>query len=1027
MALPTPTPTGFVQIPNRDFELGAVDWTTNANANIVNEPQLGGSWCVKTEASGELNDGLVSHNDLFPVVPNQVINLTAVGQMTTGTPGTSFSVALYWYDENQSFLSSSPGAQVSRSVIGGSQGTASVGAAAPAGAAFVKPVGVMNVSASGTTSTIYMDNFSWNYTFPVATVLTQPGPNYTDADSIPYRINIGGLTGGTTVTSVEYWLSEWDGAEYTGDALVSTETTAPYNFNLPAQSNGQYAAYAVTTLSNGLEITSNIRLFEVGAAPPADTREFKASNSYTYMLGENFSGLGSALPPTAVVTGVEVVVGYSMEVLVRASDQGVTDPTLADPSVAFSVVSGGTLEAVLLDKSGSSYSVAGGASSASVPIEIVDFTITEEGTSEGKKWTVYELTDETSVTVGSSTTLFGQASMDASSFLTKAVGLRFFPTLGTVPGTADAGDACYRFKINTFKVRVYFDAGSVEYYFASPDKSDVIKGELAASNVLSGDFATGDAAGVLQLTPELEIVDGGQDTIQEDWTIHGAYPPTDGNQIGVVAETMYYNGLPTYEEVETNRSRYVFITANFYGDVLLDSIYGANGVDRAFAYNGDFFYKIFTQPDAEKDKPRHVAFHHTHLALGFGEGRVDISVVGEPYNFDGAQGASSWAIGDNVVGLLPLSGAILGVFCKKSIVGLSGTTVDNFATQTLSPNIGAVEYTITDMGFPVYANAYGIYTLSQTAQYGDYLGNPLSQQVSPWLRPRLIRKAESDREVVVAWPVRSKNQYKLAFSDGYVLSMTMNYGTQQAPTFSKQKYFTWDNETIYTSLYDYPSIVPAAISSELDDNGEERIHVANKVTISTPPAELYATFDPDSIFGTVSLSEADMRAFIQSASVGSPDNAGIRVQGVKSWQGSDSFCIEFEVIANDPDYPPMFHVGIRDANYIPPAVWPGYSPPNECLWRSAGDGGGGGPAVSFTNGDILGMKVVQDPALQASASLVWYKNGTQIGSSPFPIAGDFTAIMWSLYQDIGIDGRIVTDPAEMTYLGSYGTTEGWTA
>ena len=294
---------------------------------------------------------------------------------------------------------------------------------------------------------------------------------------------------------------------------------------------------------------------------------------------------------------------------------------------------------------------------------------------------------------------------------------------------------------------------------------------------------------------------------------------------------MRYNGLPTYYQVESNSSRYQFITANFYGDPNWKSMYGVNGVDRAFAYNGEYFYKIIANPDADNDKPRHIANHHSHLALGYAEGRVDVSVVGEPYNFDGAKGASSWAFGDSVTGLLPLSGTMLGIFCQKSVWGLSGTTVDNFTSQVISPRMGAIEYTVTDMGFPVYANVYGIYTLSQTTEYGDYKGTPLSQDVSPWLRDRLQRDGTSDKEVVVAWPVRAKNQYKLAFADGYVLTMTMNFGSQQAPTFSKQKYFYThpDFEAVEVDLYAQPSIVPAAISSELDHTGEERIHVAPKI------------------------------------------------------------------------------------------------------------------------------------------------------------------------------------------------------
>ena len=93
--------------------------------------------------------------------------------------------------------------------------------------------------------------------------------------------------------------------------------------------------------------------------------------------------------------------------------------------------------------------------------------------------------------------------------------------------------------------------------------------------------ANGDASGVMQLASDLEIVLGISRTIQDDWTIHSAYPPTDGNQIGVVNADMSYNGLPSYGEVTANRSRYQFISANFYGDLSYDSIYGVNGVDRA--------------------------------------------------------------------------------------------------------------------------------------------------------------------------------------------------------------------------------------------------------------------------------------------------------------------------------------------------------------------------------------------------------------------------------------------------------------
>lgn len=839
MALPTATPTGAVAIPNGNFELGNVSWILGGTAVIVNQPQIAGNWCVNTQAAGETNDGSCQMSTKVLVVPGQVITANATCQLTTGTPGTSASVKLMWFRADGSYLSISDGPNYSRNQYGSDQFTATVSAAAPPDSAYVSVVGSMNTSASATVSTIYMDNFSWNYNTASGAEVRLTSPNvttYSTEDTIPYRIE-STLATGVTITSVSYYYMTLVSGEYINPTLVTTiPSSDSFSYNAPAMPAGQYGAYALVTLSNGAVITTNSRLFTVGAAV-INTKEYKASNSYTYLVGESLIGLGGGLPSTAIVTGVETEFNYSLDILVRAKDKTITDPSQATPSVVFSTVTGGVFETTLMSKAAGQYTVVGSPTTSNVSITQSDFSVVENGIADGTyRWTVYRADTSETVTVGGEDSVFNVDNLSAADFLEYAVGVRFYPTLGTKPDYADEGDACIRVKINSWKIKVFFDAGSVEYYFASPDKTQVIKGTLIAYNVTSGNFKNSDAAGVMQLDPNLEIIDGTQSWIGADWTIHSNYPPANNNQIGTVSEIgstgvgMEYNSLPGQDEVFNNRSRYVFITANFYGDINLESIYGVNGVGRAFAYNGENFYKIYTQPDPVKDRPRHVAFHHTHLALGFTEGRVDISVVGEPHNFDGAEGASSWAIGDSVTGLQPLAGMILGVFGRKSIVGISGTTLDNFATQTLSAKLGAVEYTVTDMGFPVYANAYGVYTLAQTTDYGDFLGNPLSQPVSPWLRPRLIRKSTSDKEVVVAWPVRSKNQYKLAFADGNVLSMTLNYGTQQSATFSKQKYFITDSSVSYEglSLYDYPSIYPIAISSELDDGGEERIHVAHR-------------------------------------------------------------------------------------------------------------------------------------------------------------------------------------------------------
>ena len=831
-------------IINPGFETGTLTgWQLEASSNkplaavtVMSDPGYvaEGTYAVKIAHSGSGAQGARLVNEYTPLIkPGSRVGVTARVRSQHNVKGNAFAwvgLKFFYGDGRESYAQSR---MLATNELRHGFTTLSLSVLAPAGAISARVALIADVD--GSNHNVYFDAVGMTVeTFgedAISIISPSAGTTYEATSTIPFRVN---TASGLPVRSVVYTVTNL----LTMDSEEFTSTSAPWSYNVDSLGTGNYSVRATAILGPTTTVSSNLVTFSVGEPVPPTVREYRASNAYTYLIGENFIGLGGAMPPTARVLGVEVIVDYTMEVLVRAKDVGIDSPAQANADVAFDIVNGGTVEAVLLSNNGTSYTQLGAPMSNTVPINRTDFEIEEDGTSEGKRWTVFT-GGSGQVVVGAEDQRFGLLPAFGSTFIDYGVGIRFTPNLGAVPSYAEAGDAAYRFKVHSFKVRVYFDAGSVEYYFASLDKTQVLKGTLTAYYVYTGNFRTNDASGVLQLTSELEQMDGTQRWIGSDWTIHSSYPPTDNNQIGEVGEVngalgMKYNGLPTQQQVLDNRSRYEFKTENFYGDPDLNSLYGVHGLPRAFAYNGDFFYKIYTQPDAEKDSPRHVANHHGHLALGYYGGRVDISVAGEPYNFNGVDGASSWAFGDKVVGLLPLSGTILGVFGAKSVWGISGTTVDNFATQVISPNMGAVEYTITDMGFPVYANAYGIYTLNQIQQYGDYLGQPMSQDISPWLRPRLIRKLTSDKEVVCAFPVRSKNQYRLCFSDGYVTSMTLN--GRQVPTFSFQKYFKPTAENVVVdSLYDYPSIIPAAISSELDEAGEERIHIADIVNVSTPP------------------------------------------------------------------------------------------------------------------------------------------------------------------------------------------------
>lgn len=377
--------------------------------------------------------------------------------------------------------------------------------------------------------------------------------------------------------------------------------------------------------------------------------------------------------------------------------------------------------------------------------------------------------------------------------------------------------------------------------------------------VVSGDLYEAEAARViLQVSPATEtlvpITELGTeetveiwDTVTEAWVEIGAtvsYPRLvflAGASEGV-AEIAYYDTVDTVlAEVEENSlrglsfspSRYTWKSANFFATEASDAFYGCNGAGRGFActpytlpdtaFAGTYSW-IYTQPDEDKDRPRHVENHNQHLMLGFGPGSAMTSVVGLPTNYQGVEGAAEIGVGDRVTGLLVLNGTTTAIFCESSIWCLQGQTIDNFNTQIISPNVGAVEYTVANCGQPVFLNQYGISTLEQTAAYGDFSSSAVSQIVAPWLVPRCklpYPNADFYEGIVGAFPVRKKNQYRVFFNDGEVLTATF---TPEGVLYTRQIYQIPVADQVDNKLQ---RMTPIAWTSQVDSTGRERIMVSH--------------------------------------------------------------------------------------------------------------------------------------------------------------------------------------------------------
>jgi len=219
--------TGAVALANGDFENGTAGWSLAGTAVWVAAGGLIGPAAIRSEGSGEANDGSVT-SGRYPVTPGQSITLSGMGRVGGGTAGTGFAIALVWYDENDALISSTQSAMLRLQQIGSSWRQVSVVGSAPARARYVRAQGVMNVSESGTTSVIWMDGFSWTYkspnTFGLMYRATQAAPGLSSSVEPVWP---GALGGSVTDGEVTWQAVSISRVVWEARPIMRTGTTEP--------------------------------------------------------------------------------------------------------------------------------------------------------------------------------------------------------------------------------------------------------------------------------------------------------------------------------------------------------------------------------------------------------------------------------------------------------------------------------------------------------------------------------------------------------------------------------------------------------------------------------------------------------------------------------------------------------------------------------------------------------------------------------------------------------------------------------
>lgn len=266
-----------------------------------------------------------------------------------------------------------------------------------------------------------------------------------------------------------------------------------------------------------------------------------------------------------------------------------------------------------------------------------------------------------------------------------------------------------------------------------------------------------------------------------------------------------------------------FVNHNFFGLGNHERMYGLSGSGKPFEFDGSMFLELDT--GVTTTFPTRIAVHENHLYVGFTEGSIVYSGIGNPRSFDSeTEGAGEVAIGDTLSELLPGYRGTLFAFGRNStgyFTGVPGTA--NYAFVTVSNEAGAMPHTAVLMDEPTVLDDRGFRNVSTTEAFGDFSIATISKPI----RPLLDYKRDGQALPVCSTRIRRKSQYRVWFSDGDCI--VINYVRRRGHLSAEYTRFAYD---LFEKLYDHEKPeddygrkvgVLTSVCSVEDSDGRERV------------------------------------------------------------------------------------------------------------------------------------------------------------------------------------------------------------
>lgn len=210
--------------------------------------------------------------------------------------------------------------------------------------------------------------------------------------------------------------------------------------------------------------------------------------------------------------------------------------------------------------------------------------------------------------------------------------------------------------------------------------------------------------------------------------------------------------------------RFEFVSTNFAGSTSTYRMYGCDGVNRAFEFDGTTLAPIKT--GMKEDSPKFITEHKKKLFLTF-KGSVQYSSDGLPYQWSALTGAAELGMGDDITGLAVQTGDTLAIFTRSGSYQLNGNTSNSFSLLPISKEIGALPFTVQVIGRTLGLDDRGVVSTDRTQAYGNFVQGTISDAVQPiidQLRTKAIGSAV----------YRNRGQYRIYAADGTGIILGFN-------------------------------------------------------------------------------------------------------------------------------------------------------------------------------------------------------------------------------------------------------------